>query len=161
MWPRTASEKGRLTLSVPKGDRDEAETEFVRTARELYIHTIRKCTGFPKRYTFYISQPMAQMAGCIYEYVMCANSIFPTRKADADLRRQYLTMAHSELRALVAQVEVAAEMFGVRRDGSPYGEIEDKEGHKLDYWMDMVYREIRLVKGVLKRDAQRFKDLPE
>lgn len=148
-------------MSVPKGDRNEAETEFIHTARELYIHTVHKCVGFPKRYTFYISQPMAQMAGRIYEYVVCANSIFPTRKADADLRRKYLVMAHSELRALVSQVEVAAEMFGLRHDGLYYGDMDDREGRKMDHWMNIIHQEIRLVKGVIKSDAERYRGLPE
>lgn len=146
-------------MSVPKSERGESEVEFVHTARELYIHTIRKCVGFPKRYTFYVSQPLAQVAGRVYEYVVCANSVFPTSKADYELRRQYLQMAHAELRAMVSQIEAAGELFGLRHDGVPCGEMDDAEGRKLDHWMDMVNREIALVKGVLKRDAKRYESL--
>lgn len=148
-------------MSVPKSEQNEADTEFVRTARELYLYTIRKCVNFPKRYTFYVSQQMARTASHVYEYVVCANSIYPVNAADAALRRQYLQMAHSELRALVSQIEAAVELFGLRHDGSPYGEMSDEEGRKADYWMGLVQQEIRLVKGVIKRDTQRFKDLPK
>jgi hypothetical protein len=29
----------------------------------------------------------------------------------------------------------------------------------MEYWMEIIYREMRLVKGVMKRDRQRFKEL--
>lgn len=46
-------------MSVPKGKRGESDVEFLRTARELQLYTIKKCVSFPKRYTFYVSQPIA------------------------------------------------------------------------------------------------------
>lgn len=64
------------------------------------------------------------------------------------MRRDYMLKANAELNSLVSQIEVAAEMFGIEPD-------------KLKYWMDMVEQEIRLVKGAMKRDKERYKDLPE
>lgn len=142
-------------MSVPKGDRGEADTEFLRTARELQVFTIRAVTKFPKRYTFYMSQPMAQMAGRAYEYVVCANSIFPSRKSDYELRRNYLLMARSELRALVSQIEIAIEMFGV----GLCSDTGDPDGHKAERWMELVSTELRLVSGLIKRDSERFGSL--
>ena len=86
-----------MCRSVIKSKRSESEMEFIHTARQLQIHTIKKCTGFPKRYTFYVSQPLAACATRIHEYVKCANSIYPTNQQDAQIRREYLIRANAEL----------------------------------------------------------------
>ena len=134
-------------MSVIKSKRDESEIEFVHTARQLQIHTIQKCVNFPKRYTFYVSQPIAACATRIHEYVKCANSIYPLNQHEAQLRRDYMLRANAELNSLVSQIEVANELFGI-------------EGDKLKYWMDIVEKEMRLVKGTMKKDRERYKNLP-
>ena len=134
-------------MSVIKSKRNESEMEFVHTARQLQIHTIQKCVGFPKRYTFYVSQPIANCATRIHEYVKCANSIYPTNQHEVQMRRDYMLRANAELNSLVAQIKVANELFGLEAD-------------KMKYWMDIVEQEIRLVKGAIKKDRERYKDLP-
>lgn len=121
--------------------------EFVHTARQLQIHTIQKCVGFPKRYTFYISQPIAASATKIHEYVKCANSVYPTNQHEAQIRRDYLIWANAELQSLVSQIEVANELFGLEPD-------------KMKFWTDIIEKEIRLVKGTMKKDRERYKNLP-
>ena len=121
--------------------------EFIYNARALQIYTIQKCVGFPKRYSFYLGQPIAQMANNIHNYVKSANSIYPLNQHEAQLRRDYLLKANAELNSLISQVEVAAEMFGIEPD-------------KLKFWMELVEKELRLIKGVLKDDKERYKNLP-
>ena len=133
-------------MSVIKSKRTESGMEFVHTARELQIYTIKKCVSFPKRYTFYISQPIANSATRIHEYVKMANSIYPLNAHEAQIRRDYLIKANAELNSLVSQIEVAHEIFGL-------------EPNVMKFWMDIVEREIRLVKGTLKKDRERYKDL--
>ena len=134
-------------MSVIKSKRSESEMEFIHTARQLQIHSIKKCTGFPKRYTFYISQPIANSATRIHQYVKMANSIYPLNKHEVQIRRDYLLRANAELQSLISQLEVAHELFGIDVDA-------------LKYWMELVEREIRLVKAVLKKDRARYKHLP-
>ena len=62
--------------------------EFIHTARELQIYSIKKCSNFPKRYTFYISQPIANSATRIHEYVKMANSVYPTNAHEARRKRR-------------------------------------------------------------------------
>ena len=135
-------------MSVIKSQRNESEMEFVNNARKLQIHTIKKCVNFPKRYTFYVSQPIANCATRIYEDVKCANSLYPTNQHEVQMRRDYLLRANSELNSLVSQIEVAQELFGI-------------DGDAMKFWMDIIEFEIRLVKGTLKKDRERYKDLPE
>ena len=61
-------------MSVVKGERTESKVQFLYSARELQIYSIKKCTSFPKRYTFYVSQPIANLATSIYENVKRGNS---------------------------------------------------------------------------------------
>ena len=138
---------GVMPLSVIKSKRSESEMEFIYTARQLQIHSIQKCVNFPKRYTFYVSQPIANAATRIHEYVKMANSIYPLNQHEVQMRRDYLLRANAELNSLISQIEVASELFG----------IEEKP---LRYWMDLVEREIRLVKGTMKKDRERYKNLP-
>lgn len=133
-------------MSVPKGKRGESDVEFLRTARELQLYTIKKCVGFPKRYTFYVSQPIAECATRTYEYLKCANSLYPMNQHEAQLRIDYELHANAELNSLVSQLEVAAELFGIEPD-------------KLKYWMELVEREMRLVKALIKKDRERYRTL--
>ena len=134
-------------MSVLKSNRGTSEVEFIHTARELQIYTIQKCVGFPKRYTFYVSQPIAEMATKIHDYVKCANSIYPMNQHEAQMRRDYLLRANAQLNSLVSQIELANELFGIEAD-------------KVHHWMGIVNREIALVKAVLKKDRERYKNLP-
>ena len=134
-------------MAVLKSNRGTSEMEFIHTARELQIYTIQKCVGFPKRYTFYVSQPIADMATKIHDYVKCANSIYPTNQHEAQMRRDYLLRANAQLNSLVSQIELANELFGIEAD-------------KIHHWMGIVNREIALVKAVLKKDRERYKNLP-
>ena len=63
------------------------------------------------------------------------------------MRRDYLLRANAELNSLISQIEVAHELFGL-------------EHNVMKFWMDIVDREIRLVKGTLKKDRERYKNLP-
>ena len=122
--------------------------EFIHTARELQIYTIQKCAHFPKRYTFYLSQPIATSAGRVHQYVKAANSVYPTNAHEAQLRRDYLLWANAELQSLISQIEVACEAFGI-------------EANSMRHWMELIDNEIRLVKGVLKADRSRYKGVLE
>jgi hypothetical protein len=121
--------------------------EFIATARKLEIYSIQKCVNFPKRYTFYVSQPIANAATRIYEDVKRANSIYPMNQHEAQMRRDYLLRANAELQSMVSQLEVAQELFGIEMD-------------TLKYWVDIIDTEIRLVKAVIKSDRERYKNLP-
>ena len=134
-------------MSVIKSKRSESNLQFIYTARELQIYTIRKVTNFPKRYTFYVSQQIANSATRVYECVKKGNSIYPLNQHEVQKRRDYFLDAGAELQSLVSQIEVAKELF-------------DIEAKVVEYWMGLIDNEIRLVKAVLKSDRERYKNLP-
>lgn len=134
-------------MSVIKSKRSTSDMEFLATARKLEIYTIRKCVGFPKRFTFYVSQPLANATTRIYEEVKRGNSIYPLNQHEVQMRRDCFLRAYAELQSVISQLEVAQELFGVEMD-------------TMRGWMELVDQEIRLVKAVLKKDRERYKDLP-
>ena len=134
-------------MSVIRSARSVSEVQFLHTARELQIYTIQKCVGFPKRYTFYVSQPLAAVATRIYEDVKRGNSVYPANQHEVQLRRDYFLQALAELQNLISQVEVAYELFRF-------------DANIMEHWMELVDTEMKLVKALLKSDKSRYKDLP-
>ena len=136
-------------MSVIKSKRGESEAEFLANARALQAYTIRKCVNaIPKRYTFYIGQNIAAIATRVYELVKCGNIIYPLNQHEAQIRRDYFLRAHAELQNLISQIELANEII----------QFEDQV---LPEWSRLIGNEIRLVKGILKADRERYKDLPK
>ena len=92
-------------MSVVKGKRDTSPTEYVYQARELRKYTIQKCVGFPKRYTFYVSQPIADLSNEVYNHAIKANSIFPKKAHEARLRLPVVESLRHALRCLAYHPE--------------------------------------------------------
>ena len=134
-------------MSVIKSKRSTSDMEFIANARKLQIYTIQKCVNFPKRYTFYVSQPIANASTRIYEDVKRGNSIYPLNQHEVQMRRDCFIRANMELQSMISQLEVAQELFGI-------------EMETLKFWMDIIDTEIRLVKAGMKADRERYKNLP-
>lgn len=135
-------------MTVLKAKRGVSSMEFIKNARDLEIYTIRKVANFPKRYTFYVSQPIANTATEIHKNVKMANSVYPTNQHEVQTRRDLFQLALAQVQALISQVEVAAELFPI-------------EPNAIEYWMGLVYKEDQLIRAILKSDWQRYKSLPD
>ncbi len=134
-------------MSVIKSKRSKSDVEFLNTARELELYTIRTVVNFPKRYTFYVSQPLANLSTSIYSLVKEGNSIYPQNKHESQMRIDCFLKAVARLQALVGQVEMALELFPA-------------EYKKIDRWMELIAEENRLLKAVIKKERTKYKDLP-
>ena len=55
--------------------------QFIETARELEIYTIKQCARFPKRFMFLIMKDIVALAKAVYNNVKAANSVYPTNAA--------------------------------------------------------------------------------
>lgn len=131
-------------MAVNRSERQESEIAFLYNARQLQIYSIKKCLSFPKRYTFFVSQPLANISGRIHQYAKLGNSINPTNRTEAQMRISYFLKAKAETNNMVSQIELAAELF----------EFDKKE------WMRLVYDEIKLLDGIIKHDRARYRRLP-
>ena len=134
-------------MSVVKSQRGIADMEFLNTARQLEIFSLRKCkNSIPKGYTFFLAQPIALSAKAVYSYVKKGNSIYPTNQHEVQLRRDFFLNAYAELQDLISQIEVAKEICNLNSD-------------VMQEWSRLIFTEITLVKGVLEKDKQRYKNL--
>lgn len=134
-------------MSVIKSERDTSEVEFINNARKLEIFTIQKCVNLiPKRYTFYIGNHLADSAHAIYSYAVKGNSVYPTNRHEVQMRKDYFIKAMVEARSLVSQIDIAYEMlhFDVKI---------------MKDWMKLISDEINLLKGVIKKDQTRYKNI--
>lgn len=130
-------------MSVLKTNRGESGAQFLDTAKDLHVFTMRTCVKFPKRYTFFITQDIVQSASNIHAYVKRGNSIFPSCLQDVKLRREQFVLANAELQSLISKINIAYDTFP----------IEEK---KMLKWLDLIHKEINLIKKVIKKDEERY-----
>lgn len=135
-------------MSVVRSKRSESQLEFLNTARKLQVFTIQKCVNtIPKRYTFFIANHLSDSATAIYANVKRGNSVYPLNQHEAQVRRDYFMRAYVELQNLVSQIEVAHELL----------HFDEKVLHE---WASLINDEMKLVQAVMKKDRERYKDLP-
>ena len=135
-------------MSVVRSKRSESQIEFLYTARKLQVYTVQKCVNaIPKRYTFYLGTGLAESAASIYRNVKRGNSVYPTNQHEVQVRRDYFMRAYAELQSLISQIEVAYEIV----------KFDEKILHE---WASLIDSEMKLVQAVIKKDRERYKDLP-
>lgn len=135
-------------MSVIKSKRSTSDAQFLNTARELESKTRRACLRCPKRYTFYGLQELWQTSRRVYSNVKKANSINPKNSHEFQIRKDLFIQAMIELQDYVSQLEIMTE------DGifTPAAESTLPE---------VVDKEIKLIKGVMKSDRARYQGLLE
>ncbi|MGN0489321.1 MAG: hypothetical protein ACI4HO_08680 [Ruminococcus sp.] len=133
-------------MSVIKSKRSTSRLEFLATARELELYTIRTCaSALPKRYTFYIGQEMSALSVQIYIAVKRANRYNLNVPEEAKKRRELFLKAASLTGALAAQIELVNELnIGLKMS-------------RLEEWARLADRESYLISAVMKSDNQRTK----
>ena len=135
-------------MSVVRSKRSESQIEFLYTARKLQVYTVQKCVNaIPKRYTFYLGTGLAESAASIYRNVKRGNSVYPTNQHEVQVRRDYFMRAYAELQSLISQIEVTYEIV----------KFDEKILHE---WASLIDSEMKLVQAVIKKDRERYKDLP-
>jgi len=118
--------------------------EYVYNARILAKYTIQRCIHFSKKYTFYISTDISDLAKSVYDKVIRANAIFPTNYDELKKRKNLLVDAKLDLISMVSKIELAQEI------------IKIKEG-SIIHWLGLIDKEMKLIKGVIEKDKERFK----
>lgn len=134
-------------MAVLKQKRGESYLQFLDTARQLEIYTLKHCVKFPKRYTFFITTEIVRLSQSVFNNVKSANSIFPSGQLEVAMRREFLTKANCDLQCLISQLDVAKEMFG-----------EEVKANTWCTWMDLIETEAKLISAVKKRDKERLQE---
>lgn len=133
-------------MSVLKSKRGESSAQFLETARELELYTLRQCVKFPKRYTFFITNEIVRLSQEVLNGVKSANSIYPTNPIEAQLRRNYFIEAYCSLQNLISQLSIAKELFGTIFEAKIWTN-----------WLDLIESEAKMITAIKKSDKERFK----
>lgn len=142
-------------MAVYKSKRSESSMQFVDTAKKLEAFTLSCCMKAPKRYTFFLTSRIMQLASDVHEHAAAANNIWPTNQHEAQMRRDELTRANIALQNLDPKLQLLYDSILQNPEG--YGWI-----HKaMQRWGDLICEEAKLIAAVKKNDRQRYKDLPE
>ena len=130
-------------MSVYKSKREESSVQFLETAREIQIHTIRQLAKIPNKYKYYLSGEIAALAAKGHTLLKEANSIFPKSKAEAEMRILRFTEANAAYQALVSQIGVAEE-------------FADFSDSSMTAWMDLISKELVMIKRLISSDKERY-----
>lgn len=137
-------------MSVPRGQRKESGMEFLKNARDIEEIFIDLRIKKPKRYSFFFDKLLGYSFNILSE-VKSGNSIYPENKLEAGMRQRHFKEALASCQVLVSQIEVIHHKL--KDDGISIGQVQ-QVAEKLN-------DEIRLIKGVIKKDKDRYKKLPE
>lgn len=139
--------------SVLKSKRGESAVQFLDTARELEIYTIKTCARFPKRYMFLATKGIVDLSRQIYNDVKAANSIYPTNAAEAQLRKNYILQANCALQSLLSQLDIAREFIRQNDANKPI------KSAVYERWVELITTEAKLLAALKQSDKERYKNL--
>ena len=136
-------------MSVLRSDRKESDMQFIVNAMDLYSATVQYSNKIPKRYTFTVAQKITDKAGEILDHVIEGNSFPVSNQHEAQIRRDQFLMAMAKIRSLSCRIEAIKRI--------PNVQILDIG--TVERWMKMLDKELILIKGVMKSDRERYKNL--
>lgn len=142
-------------MAVYKSKRSESSMQFVDTAKKLEAFTLSCCMKAPKRYTFFLTSRIMQLASDVHEHAAAANNIWPTNQHEAQMRRDELTRANIALQNLDPKLQLLYEAARQNPEGCKW------IGKAMEQWGAMIAEEAKLLAAVRKKDRQRYKDLPD
>jgi len=137
-------------MSVLAGKRAESKMEFMNTAHELEIYTIKltmRENAIPKRYRYVIGRPLTDSARALNQNITYANGIYPTNKTEFELRRAYQKKAILEIKNMFELMRITTELIPLKNS-------------TLEEWVRLASTEETLLRKWMQADKQRYKDLP-
>ncbi len=136
-------------MSVRVDQRKESQCEFLNTAHELEKYTIQlsmRENAIPKRYRFTLGLPLCNAARSLNQNITYANSIYPTTKAEYEMRRTYQLKARAELQNLFELMRIATELLPIKNS-------------VVEEWVRMAHTEDVVLRKWIQSDKQRYKEL--
>lgn len=135
-------------MSVIKSKRNESDVQFLATARDLELFTLKKCLKIPKRYTKLFTEYLAHLAFDVYNNVKMANAIYPDTIEKINRRTFYFDAATRYLYCLISQIDIAKELL-----------LAELTEYAWVHWMELIDKELNLIKTIKKSDNERLKKL--
>ena len=106
-----------IALSVLKYKRNESKAEYLNTANQIYIETLRFLTRLSNRYSRLVSGNVIQLAAEVLNHVEKANSIYPSDDERKKLRKAHLLEARASLMALDVHLTHCYELISLNPEG--------------------------------------------
>ena len=135
-------------MSVKACDRSTSNMEFLKNARDIEINIIKCTINKSKKYRFFYNK-LIDMSIELLNHVKKGNSIYVENQNDVMLRSQEFKLAIAESQAMLSQIEI---MYFLFKDAG----ISIKLVENI---ADMINTEIMLLKGLLKADRVKYKNL--
>ncbi len=136
-------------------NREPTTVDFIESAWELRLYTLKICVKFPQRYKQWITDYIVRFSASAHIHAYEANRIYPKTKAEAEKRKAELTKAYNALDQMYAQIDLAYQTF--QFDNATNGKTNTAI---LEQWLPLVSKTQKLIKGVMESDRKRFKNLP-
>ena len=133
-------------MSVYKNKRNPSDIQFLTTAKDIQVHTVRQLAKIPNKERYLLANEVASLAAQAHILLKEANSIHPKNRRLADERLNRLVDAYAKYQALISQIGVAEE----------FGKFTDTAMTK---WMQLINEELRLIKALIASDEERYKNL--
>lgn len=133
-------------MSVPKYKRKESNVEYIDTARELALHTLRYTNKKFAKKDMDLVRTIRNLSFSILNDVSIANSIYVVTMADKELRRGHLIKAKGDLYALNTLLSVIKDPKLMQNTVTPYG---------WRHWGEIISKEINLISKVMKSDLKK------
>ena len=136
-------------------NRAPTTVDFIESAWELRLYTLKICVKFPQRYKQWITDYIVRSSASAHIHAYEANRIYPKTKVEAEKRKAELTKAYNALDQMYAQIDLAYQTF--QFDNATNGKTN---AEILKQWLPLVSKTQMLIKGVMESDRKRFKKLP-
>lgn len=136
-------------MAVVKSKRKEGELTVVTKARELAVYTARICNNeknFPKRHRWLLNNHIVGNALQVHRNIRKANSVFVKTESDLATRRQFQNIALAEVDALLGDMDIAYELFGI-------------DSNRIKHWTGLIYDVQNLLRNWRNKDFERYKSL--
>ena len=87
-------------MSVLQSKRTTSRTEYINTAKDIYIETLTFLTKLSAKYSRLIANRIADLAGEVLDLCEKANHIYPSGEDNKRIRKEMLLNARASLMAL-------------------------------------------------------------
>ena len=132
-------------MSVLQRNRTESKMEFINSAHELELMTIRlvhRENVIPKRYRLTLGSKLIESVRKINQYVTYANGIYPKKDAELVERNKLQVNALLEIRNLLELMRLTSELFPIK-------------GTVLEEWTRLALKEEHAIKCWKQSDKKR------
>lgn len=133
-------------IVIHKNRMEPEDAETLANLAEKYYGTPKLPAKYPERIVEKYFNTIWDISTAMLHNVICAYTLWPTCKAEAEERRIYQDRAIASCEVLIVELELASRELDVSAD-------------KYKQYIAMLDEEVGLLKGWRKSDNKKFKDL--